>query len=576
MNQYSKFSFIRFLLIITFANHSITTSAQIFPAKNYPKGYFRWPLGITPSIAANFGELRPNHYHMGLDCRTDARQNLPVYAAADGYIAKVTIDATGFGRSIRINHPNGLTTLYAHLNDFNPALEKYVTEQQYKQQTWAIELDIPANLFPVKKGDFIAYSGNTGGSEGPHTHFEIRDTKTDKVLNPLLFGMPIPDNVPPKIFRLCMYDRNISVYEQNPHFIPIRKINGIYQSMPSVITVNTDKVSFAISATDSYTGSTNPNGIYQAILYEDEQPMVGFQIDSITYDETRYVNAHIDYKLKSNGGPFVEHLSRLPGNPQGVYKDINGNGVIILTDDNIHHIKVEVKDANGNTSLLMFDIKRGVVDKKINVSPEAKEFYPGYLDVFENKDISFYLPENDLYDSIHLQFKETPAGNLNAASPVFQIFSGAIPSHVYFPIKIKSNVSAAYKDKMVMHRYWAGKNDFAKADYDNGWYKASFREFGNFRLLIDTIPPTITPIDFRNGMNCKGIGQIAFIVKDNSKDIKIFRAELDGNWLRFTNDKKLAFIYKFDNHCAPGKHELKITAEDLAGNIAEKVYTFTR
>jgi murein DD-endopeptidase MepM/ murein hydrolase activator NlpD len=563
----------RIVFICIFAHLHIYTSAQVFPPKNYPKGYFRWPLGNIPGIAANFGELRPNHYHMGLDCRTDSHENMPVYAAAEGYIAKVTIDPSGFGRSIRINHPNGLTTLYAHLNDFNPALEKYITEQQYRQETWKIEVDIPANLFPVKKGDFIAYSGNTGGSQGPHTHFEIRDTKTDKVLNPLLFGMPIPDNVPPQILRLCMYDRTMSVYEQSPHFYPIRKINGVYVSTPSVIIANSDKVSFAISAVDKYTGSNNPNGIYQAILFEDEKPIVGFQIDSITYEETRYVNAHIDYKLRSNGGPFVEHLSRLPGYPQGIYKDINGDGVITLNDDNIHHIKVEVKDTYGNTSLLKFDVKRGAV--KTWQSSNQREFYPGFVNVFENNDISFYLPENDLYDSIHLQFKEIAATNPNAASPVFQINSGLIPSHVYFPVKIKSNLNNADKDKMVMHRYWGEKNDYAKADYDNGWYKASFREFGYFQLIADNTPPTITPVGFRDGMNCRGIGRIAFIVKDNTKEVN-FRAELDGTWLRFTNDKNEAFIYKFDYHCAPGHHELKIIAKDCVGNVAEKLYNFTR
>jgi len=508
---------------------------------------------------------------MGLDCRTDSHENMPVVAAADGYIAKVTIDATGFGRSIRINHPNELTTLYAHLNDFNPALEKYVTEQQYKQQTWKIEIDIPANLFPVKKGDFIAYSGNTGGSEGPHTHFEIRDTKTDKVLNPLLFGMPIHDDVAPQILRLAVYDRSISVYEQSPKFIVIRKINGTYTA--PLVTANSDKISFAISAVDKYTGSNNPNGIYQAILSEDEKPIVGFQIDSITYEETRYVNAHIDYKLRSNGGPFVEHLSRLPGYPQGVYKDINGDGVITLNDDDIHHIKVEVKDTYGNTSLLKFDVKRGVINKPITKS--GKMLYPGQINIFENNDISFYLPENDLYDSLHLQFNETAANNINAASPVFQINTGSIPSHVYFPVKIKSTAGDAYKDKIVMHRYWAGKNDFAKAVYDNGWYKASFREFGNFQLIIDNTPPTITPVGFRDGMNCKGLARIAFIVKDNTKEIN-FRAELDGKWLRFTNDKNEAFIYKFDSYCPSGNHVLKIIAQDCVGNVAEKTYNFTR
>ena len=159
-----------------------SATAQVFPAKNYPKGYFQWPVIAKHALVANFGELRPNHYHMGLDCRTDQIENVPVVAAADGYIAKVKIEPYGFGRCIYINHPNGFTTLYAHLNNFYPELEKYITEQQYKLESWKVFLDIPANLFPVKKGQFIAYSGNTGGSQGPHTHFEIRDTKTDKVL----------------------------------------------------------------------------------------------------------------------------------------------------------------------------------------------------------------------------------------------------------------------------------------------------------------------------------------------------------------------------------------------------------
>ena len=277
---------IAFLLIY------ISVNAQLFPQKNYLQGYFIWPVMAKKALAANFGELRPNHYHMGLDCKTDQKENLHVVAAADGYIAKIKIEPYGFGRCIYINHPNGLTTLYAHLNDFYPELEKYVKEQQYKMESWKIFIDVPEGLLPVKKGQFIAYSGNTGGSQGPHTHFEIRDTKTDKVMNPLLFGFPLADNIAPAILRLAVYDRGTSTYEQSPRFIPVKKINGIYTTVPGQLLLNLDKVSFAITAYDRYSGSTNQNGIYEATLYNDDNPVVGFQLDSISYDETRYLNAH--------------------------------------------------------------------------------------------------------------------------------------------------------------------------------------------------------------------------------------------------------------------------------------------
>ena len=555
-------------------------AAQTFPAKNYPKGYFIYPVQTKIGLAANFGELRPNHYHMGYDCKTDQKQNMHVVAAADGYVAHVRIEPAGFGRAIYINHPNGLTTLYGHLNDFFPGLEKYVKEQQYKLKSWQVFLDIPPHLFPVKKGQFIAFSGNTGGSQGPHTHFEIRDTKTDKVLNPSLFGFPIPDNVPPTLIRLAMYDRCISTYSQTPKLYPLKNIGGKYVPSTATIITNTDRVSFGISAVDRYTGSANPNGIYQAIIYFDGIAMSGFQLDSISYDETRYLNAHIDYKLKAGGGPYVEHLSKLPGYPQSVYKDFESDGIIYQEDDSIHQIKVEVKDAYGNTSLLQFAIKRGQINESKynqNTSSEQK-FTPGYVNVFERDDIQVILGEKDLYDSINFVYSKKASSTMQAVSALHAVHTALVPVHGYYIIRLKPDRSLQNinSDKIIMQRTWGSKTDVAKPEKEGEWFTAKFREFGNFQLLVDETPPLISAIGIHENANLSRSSQIIFTITDNMKEIKNFRAELDGKWLRFTNDKGRSFIYKFDEMCPRGNHELKVSVDDEAGNQTTKNFHFTR
>lgn len=547
----------------------------------YPKDYFVWPLSLVPDIVANFGELRPNHYHMGLDCRTDQKVNQPVLAAAEGYIARVKIEPYGFGRALYINHPNGFTSLYAHLNDFYPELETYVTQQQYKLKSWAVSLDIPPNLFPVNKAQLIAFSGNSGGSQGPHLHFEIRDTKTEKALNPSLFGLPVPDTIPPALYRLAVYDRRISTYEQTPKLFPVKKVNGVYTTSLPLIVVNTDKVSFGITATDRCNNTSNANGIYEAVLSENGKPVTGFRMDNIGYDETRYLNAHIDHRLRSSRGPYVQHLSPLPGYTSGIYTEPAGSGILSLTDSATRRLKVEVKDAEGNSSVLVFEIRRNTEAETTGHAAEVLNdqrpwFVPGYINLFENDRLLFYLPQNALYDSFRFSYSE--AGT-KQGSPVYQLHHTGIPVHSYFPLMIRAR--AYVPGKMVMHRFANGRHDYVKAEAVNngtqeGWFRASFREFGNFELLIDTVPPSVVPVGFKNGMNTGKLKQFGFVITDNTEEIKNVTALLDGNWLRLSNDKGRRFIYIFDEHCPPGEHELVIMAEDQAGNRSTKTYRFTR
>jgi hypothetical protein len=568
-----KHLLIKALLVIIYC----PAFSQIFPAKNYPKGYFRDPLNIPISLAGNFGELRPNHYHMGLDIRTNHRENLPVFAAADGYIAHIKVEPAGFGQAVYINHPNGYTTVYGHLNDFFPALSAYVKRQQYKMESWRVFLDIPPGMFPVKKGDLIAYSGNTGGSEAPHVHFEIRSTADDVNKNPMLFGMLIEDNTAPVILRLAVYDRTKSIYEQSPRILPVRRSGNFYSLANGIIITNSPKVSFAISAFDTESGTSNRNGIYEADLFDNNNAVIGFQMDNISYDKTRNVNAHIDYKTKARGGPFLQELFQLYGYVNSIYHQVSGDGVIDLSDGAIHSIKIEVRDPVGNISELEYKVKfNGNVIK--DLGPPGKKFYPMMLDGSETDDFAFYIGEKCLYDSIDINFLKLPNQNPGGVSNIYLIGSTNIPLQDSFLVRIKANtnLSSDKKNKTVMERFAGSKRDVKKVEWQNDWASAHFRDFGSFQLVVDEVPPVIVPVGFYDGANVSRVKRIVFIIKDNMGSFKNFRAELDGNWLRFTNDKGKSFIYKFDEHCPKGKHELKVSVEDEAGNVGVKIFRFVR
>jgi hypothetical protein len=546
-------------------------------AESFAQGYYRNPTDLPMLLSGNFGELRPNHYHMGLDIKTAAVENKPIYAAADGFVSRIKVEPGGYGRAIYIQHPNGTTTLYAHLNDFNPSLEKWVKEQQYQQQSWAIDLYPDENMFPLKKGNFIAYSGNTGGSLAPHLHFEIRDTKDGFNLNPLLYQFPVEDKIAPMVTRLAIYDKSLSTYEQQPVIIAVKNAgNNRYITQPGVVKVNAKKIVLGFSAYDTHNNSHNKNGIYRAQLFLNGLPDISFLMDSIHYEDTRYMNAHIDYKTATTRSNWIHQLFQLPGYyPNSIYRTDNGTGTIDLSDGKEHTVKIEITDAYKNKSVIETRLQFSGVEKRA-ATASGKMFYPDMLDGFEAPNCEFFIGEKCLYEATPIDYAELKATDSNAVSAMHKIGQSYIPLQTRFLVRVKPTreVENSLRSKTLMLWTSGTKKAAEKVNWNQDWASAQFRDFGNYQLVLDTVAPVVK-FNFAEGSSQAGRKSISFNVSDKYGYAKVV-ATIDNQWICFTNDKYRAFVYKFDEHCLPGEHELKVIATDLVGNTTTATIKFVR
>ena len=540
----------------------------------YPQNYFRNPLNIPIFLAGNFGECRPGHFHSGIDIKTGGKENLPVYAAANGYISRIKTEKGGFGHALYVTHPNGYTTLYAHLNNYAGAIQKYLRDKQYEKEQWNLDLQLDPSQFPVKKGEQIAWSGNTGASTAPHLHFEIRNTATERPLNPEQFGLPVVDHIAPVPNAVAVYDFNHSIYNRAPKQYKLRKKGAVYAPMAKD-TIQTDysNVGIGLNVNDLMNGSTNSLAFYTASLYMDDMLQCAVRLDDIGYDETRYINAYADYSTKKLSGEWIQCLFQLPGNHlDRIYRTNNMRGGLNLKDTSVHKVRIELADDKENKSSISFYLHYNGSAQKDTLCNVFTTIDPN---LFEHPNVKFTLGANMLYDGFCFKFSSMP---LNSAySDKYTIGTPNIPAHHSFDLYIKPKRPIPFdmRSKVAMI-YDDGKNEEGTAATDNGegWYKASVRNFGVWYLTADAEPPVITALQ-KNGSNLAKASRVSFVIKDAITSVKSYRAELDGKWICMEQHGD-NFFYVFDEHCGKGKHQMVITAADENDNQQTLQFTFTK
>ena len=314
----------------TFLLLSFLTTLFSYSQEKYPEDYFRNPLDIAPVIAGTFGELRSNHFHSGIDIKTQGKQGLKIYAAADGYVSRIKVAQYGFGKAIYITHPNGFTTVYAHLSKYSDKIQKYVKSIQYKKEDYQTgSLFFKKNKFPVKKGEIIAFSGDTGSSGAPHLHYEIRNTKTEEILNPLLFGLKPEDTTAPSIQSLKVYPLNNSsrINLQNKSFILPLKNSSKGKYIADRISAF-GMIGFGINVFDRLDKALNKNGIYSLEMLVNGKRFYYHNVETFSFPESKFINLHIDYEHYKKYKRKYQKTYKETANKLSTYKNLVNNGII--------------------------------------------------------------------------------------------------------------------------------------------------------------------------------------------------------------------------------------------------------
>jgi hypothetical protein len=542
------------------------------------KTLFISPVKIPLALSANFGELRVDHFHSGIDIKTQGVIGKEIVAAASGYVYRVSVSPGGFGKALYVRHPSGYSTVYGHLDRFIPEIEEYVINQQYEKKSFLINLYPPRDRFTFNQGDLIAFSGNTGSSSGPHLHYEIRKTDNEVPVNPLLFEYGTGDNINPVIERLVIYpiNRNTAINGKNS----IRRLNvsgghgNYYIPAENGISIS-GQAGFGIKAYDLLNDSYNKCAVYSIELKIDSTTIFNYVMDEFSFSESRYINSHIDYETYIRERTYIERAFILPNDKLSVYKSSVNRGIFDFSEDRIYDIEFILSDVHNNKSVLGFKVKGGGQKATSLKSAQEEPFtlMPySRSNRFRAEGVSVSIPAGALYDTLFFRYKRD-RGTPEMLSDVHCVHNRFTPLQRAFTLSIKpSKIPAGKESKLLIAQM---SDDFRKSaltsSFNDGFVTTDVLSFGMFFVSIDTIPPVISANGLTPGANLSGRKEIRIRITDDFSGIKSYEPMIDGKWALFEYDQKNSvIIYRFDpKRITKGSnHNLSLKVTDNKDNIS--------
>jgi len=537
---------------------------QLQAQKTIDPNYFSNPLDIPMVLSGSFGELRSNHFHSGLDIKTQQRSGVPIYAPADGYVSRIKVGHYGYGKALYIKHPNGYSTVYAHLQRFETTIQDFVKQSQYKKERYEIELFPKENSLLVKKGDLIAYTGNSGSSGGPHLHYEIRDAYS-RPMNPMLFGLEIPDTKDPSVTSVLAYPvSDDATVNQSSEPVKLRLIKQKDGSYKTEKISAYGKIGFGIATTDQQNGAYNKNGVYRIKTTYNGKPKIDIKFEKISFDETRYLNRYIDYTYFKEHKIKIQKLFRQTNNPLSIITQEDDNGFVNVADGFSSNYTIEIKDYQGN----LVHITIPVIGKKDDIV--VKKELPNDLQYIPSESSSTIqrgvftvdFPKNALYQGSYL--------NIKTSGDTLHLHTDNIPVHKNISISMDiSNYNALDKNKLYIARQ-AYKNTsyYTTTRREKNILTAKTRILGSYTLFMDTIAPTIKAANFTDGKWISNNKTLKIKIEDSHSGISSYRATLNGRFILMEyNYKKDVLTYDFnDNIITDTKNNLRLIVTDNVGN----------